>query len=93
MRQGNGLYCRPAATTEKTCELDPEPKLEHRQELNINQAIELRIKLTEEVECVNYVYSEATTDGVRTILDCHRKLCAQQLKRLNDIFERLTITI
>lgn len=98
---------QPADDTEKTCE-PVQPEAEEQapdyvpmypepnpviSKLTINQAIELRIKLTEEVDCVNYIYSEATTDGVRTILDCHRKLCTKQLEAINNIFERIVITI
>ena len=74
-----------------------EPKIEHHQELSINEAIKLRIKLEEEVECADYLFAHETpldiTAGVKLVLEAHRCECATKLKRLEDILGRITITI
>lgn len=76
-------------------------KIEHHQELNINDAIKRRDFLAEEVECADrllnpdgdYYASVTLTHGIKLLLDGHRCICAQELKRIRDVFETVKVAI
>lgn len=86
---------------EKTCEPvqpEPEPKVEHHQELNLIDAMKLKCQLAADVDCADYLVDPETiavdvTAGIKLVLETYRCECATKLKRLEDVLSRISVTI
>lgn len=102
-----GIDIRPVKSPkEKTKDVGENPaasnaKIEHRQELSIDQALKRRDELALEVQCADLLLDPnlerqanfSLVSGIRLVINGHRCKCAQQLKKIQDALEKVTISI